>query len=287
MSRLSSTSPMVMGIIEDIDTHLIKPCSFGNFRSNPFDIEELVESIKEKGLLHPILVRPCDGFYDIVAGNRRYIASKKIGLKKITCHVIEVDDKKAFEINLTENIQRKNLNSIEQAHAFKEYLLKFGWGGISDLAKRIGKSISYVDKKIKILELSQDILELVYNQRISASIVEEILPVKEKDRQLEIARLAYTDGLSSRQIRSIVKEANMNQSLYDYNICNRQSIDEIDSKSYRSFDKAIIAIKMAMNKLSTVIGDNEENWIIYELLMQHKSMLHSQIDLLIKQKRKL
>lgn len=294
MGRTLSSSPLVMGIIEDIDTYLIQLSSSSCFRSHTSGVEddcnELVESIKEKGLLHPILVRPKDRYYEVVSGNRRFIAIKKIGLKKVTCHIIEADDKEAYEISLIENIQRKNLNPIEEANAFKEYVFKFGWGGISDLAKRIGKSISYIDKKIRILELPPDILDLIHKQKISASIAEEILPIKEKDKQSEMVRLAYTAGLSSRQVRSLVNDEYTSQSIYDYDICSQEqvrSIYEIDAKSFRTFDKAIIAIKMAMNKLSYIIEDNEENWIMHEILMQHKNMLHSQIDLLIKQKKKL
>jgi ParB family transcriptional regulator, chromosome partitioning protein len=76
-----------------------------------------------------------------------------LGWRKIICHILEIGDKDAFEISLIENIHRKSLDPLEEAEAFKEYVISFGWGGISDLAAKIGKSISYVDRRIRLLRL--------------------------------------------------------------------------------------------------------------------------------------
>ena len=100
-------------------------------------ITELSKSIKEKGLLHFITVRAKGRGYEIVAGNRRYLACKMLGWRKIPCLIVELDDREAFEISLIENIQRRTINPIEEAHAFKNYTLDFGWGGVSDLQCKI------------------------------------------------------------------------------------------------------------------------------------------------------
>ena len=139
------------GIIEDIYAHDLRlsPMYYPSIRSG---ISDLSRSISEKGLLHPLIVREekNEGLYQIIAGNRRYVACKALGWRKIPCNIIEVDnDKEAFEISLIENIQRRTLNPIEEAHAFRIYISDFGWGGISDLANKIGKSVSYVDRRLQ------------------------------------------------------------------------------------------------------------------------------------------
>jgi ParB family transcriptional regulator, chromosome partitioning protein len=287
MSKVFSTSPLIMGVIDDVNISQIRQ-SEHNYRDPLNDIEELVKSIREKGLLQPILVRTKDEHYEIIAGHRRYQACKYLGWRKIICHILEIDDKDAFEISLIENIQRKSLDPLEEAHAFKEYVSNFGWGGMSDLATRIGKSTSYVDRRIRLLDLPIDVLSSTSKSLISTSIAEELLSIKDQSKQSELARLAHENKLSSRQIRELIKDVN-NDSVYDYDelaYSDTQMID-IDKKTQRWFDKSIIALRVAMNKLGSIIEDTEDNWIIYEILMHHKNMLHEQIDLLLKEKNKM
>lgn len=283
---LFSSSPLVMGILEDIEICKIKEKYHDYLLER--DTLDLIDSIRQKGLLHPILVRPKDGYYEIIAGNRRFKACKNIGWRKILCHILEVDDKEAFELSLIENIQRRSISVIEEATAFKDYILRFGWGGISDLAKRVGKSISYVDKRLRLLDLPCDIIDSILKSKLKPSTVEELLPITDKKKQSTIAKLAYRNNLSSRQVRELVRSTD-NDPVYDYDASVQSSItiDQINHRTQRSFNKSIIAIRMAMNKLSSIIEDNENNWMVYEVLMQHKNMLHLQLDILIKEKMKL
>ena len=136
MTKSLSSSNLTAGLIEDIDIYRIKQppeC----YRSSSSNVSELASSIKLKGLLQPIIVRTKrDGYFEMVAGNRRLQACKMIGWRKIICHIVELDDKQAFEISLIENIHRKTLNPIEEAQAFRSYVNDLGWGGISDLAAK-------------------------------------------------------------------------------------------------------------------------------------------------------
>ncbi len=235
------------------------------------------------------MVRNKESHYEIVAGHRRFAVCKKLGWKKIICHIIELDDKDAFEVSLIENIQRKNLNPIEEAEAYKKYILNFGWGGISELASRIGKSPSYIDKRVRLLDLPSKVIDSISNSFISPSTAEELLSIKDKKQQSELANLAKAKSLSSRDIRELIKDVKRN-SVYDYSINNTLgeiSINDIDKKTQRLFDKSIIALRIAMNKLCSIIEETQENWVIYEILMHHKNMLHNEIDLLIKEKMKL
>ncbi|HYY70866.1 MAG TPA: ParB/RepB/Spo0J family partition protein, partial [Nitrososphaeraceae archaeon] len=183
MQRIHSTSNSINGLLDNIDISKIKPFRYSYRRNINEDLNELCYSIKEKGLLHPIIVRMIDDGegYEIVAGTRRYNACKMLGWRKILSHVVELDNKDAFEVSLIENIHSKNLNPIEEARAFQDYVTNYGWGGISDLAARLGKSIGYVDRRIRLLDLPTDVVKSLSAGSLSASIGDELLPLKEKE----------------------------------------------------------------------------------------------------------
>ena len=287
MQKIHSTSNSVIGVLENVDISKIKPFKY-YYRNNLHeDMHELCYSIKEKGLLQPIIVRMTDDSkYEIVAGTRRYNACKMLGWRKILCHVVELDDKDAFEVSLMENIHSKNLNPIDEARAFKDYVSTYGWGGISELATKLGKSASYIDKRIRMLTFPETIIESISNNEIKPSLAEELLPIKEKEHQSKLAELIKKRKLSSRQVRMLKDE--MKNSEHPEEIFDFQSkIVDIDARTQKSFDKAIIAVRVAMNKLASIIEDVEDNWTVYEILMQHKNMLHSQIDILLKEKKKI
>ena len=287
MPKFYSASPVILGVIEDVEVGRIRPSS-SCYRLIQTEMDELICSIKEKGLLQPIVIRSKGKYYEIVAGNRRYKACTTLGWRKIICHVVELTDKEAFEVSLIENMQRRNMDPIEEAHAFKNYVLTFGWGGISELAAKIGKSVSYVDKRIRLLDLPNDILDSIFKFEINKSAAEELLSIRDNHRQSELGQIIREKRLSSRQARELVK--NMEDgSIYDFDEkwTFREKFVDIDRKTQKSFDKSIVALRVAMNTLSTIMEYIEDNWIVYETLMQHKNMLHTQIDLLIKEKRKL
>lgn len=276
---------MIAGIIEDVDIYKIRqPPEY--YRSTSSNLSELANSIRQKGLLQPVIVRTKqEGHFEMVAGNRRLQACKSLGWRKIICHIVELDDKQAFEISLIENIHRKSLNPIEEAHAFRSYVKDFGWGGISDLASKIGKSISYVDKRLKLLDLPPEIIEAVCNSTISTSVAEELSFIDDVSKQLEFVKIANKKKISSRQARILAKEFQESSDFdLDPSIVTTADIYE---RGQRSFDKSITALKIAMDKLATIIEQIGEDWIVYEILMQHKAMLSGQIDLLIKEKKKL
>jgi ParB family transcriptional regulator, chromosome partitioning protein len=287
LSKFHSASPALLGLIEDIEIGKIKQ-SLPSYRFTRTEIDDLVHSINKKGLLQPIVVRSKGEYYEIVAGNRRYKACTALGWRKIVCHIAELDEKEAFEVSLIENIQRKNLEPIEQAHAFKNYVLTFGWGGISELAAKIGKSVSYIDKMIRLLDLPTDILDSISRFEINRSTAEELLSIRDNHKQSKLAKIIRERRLSSRQVRELVKD-NEEGSVYNFDekrIFQKKFVD-VDRMTQKSFDKSILAIRYAMNTLSTIMEYIEDNWIVYETLMHHKNMLHTQIDLLIKEKRKL
>jgi ParB family chromosome partitioning protein len=272
------------GSIEDIN---VLDITFpkNQLRSTIYDLQELAESIKKIGLLQPIIVRTnTSNKFEIVAGNRRFSACKKIGRKKIACHVVECDDKTAFEVSIIENVQRRTLNPIEEGLAFRKYVNEFGWGGVSELAQKLSMSTSHVCKRIKLLELPKDIKELISKSEINVSVGEELIPIADKHTQLKLTELIQEKNLSSRTVRKIVKGVG-NKSI------DKDALYQVASRSdneiiYKSFDKAIIALRISIKKLATIIENLDDKWMFYDILMQHKHVLHQQIDLLIREKRK-
>lgn len=286
MSRLVYHSELVPGSIQDVDIFHIRQSYF--CRSSMDSTLDLSKSIQQKGLLQPIIVRVKDEHFEIVAGNRRYNACRSLGWRKITCYIVELDDKEAFEVSLVENIQRKSLDPIDEAQAFKKYVVDFGWGGITDLSKKIGKSISYITKRIGLLDLPSKVIDSILNSDIPVSIAEELSSIKDPVKQVELVGTILDKHLSLRKTRMHIKAPagcdQMRNTENDFtNVLNFAKNQE---RVLKSFDRSIVVLKVAMMRLGEVIENIEENWIFYEILMQHKRMLHKQIDLLISEKMK-
>ena len=290
-----STTTRLSGIVEDVDTSMIVESEFLLRNAAKDNVKELSRSIIEHGLINPIVVRIKDEFkYEIVAGNRRYIACKNLGYKKMSCHIIELDDKGAFEISLIENIQRKTLHQVEEGQAFHKYISEFGWGGASDLSKKIGKSVSYITRRIRLLELPADVIESITSAEITTSAAEELLAIKDKTKQSEFTKIISDRNLSVKEIRNLLNSkvidigyssGEVNSSFADKNNRNSRKHDKF-------IDKSISILRIAMARLSDLISDMDEdeeaddNWLLHEIMMRHRIMLHQQIDQLIKQKYK-
>lgn len=293
MSKLPSNSLLMSGIIDDINISQIKEGHNPRKQVVVPDVEELAASIQQKGLLQPILVRTiveeAEGYFEIIAGNRRFHACKRLGWNKIPCHIIELDDKQAFEVSLIENLQRKTLGPLDEAIAFKAYVSDFGWGGVSELSLKIGKSISYIIKRIKLLNLPIDIQNSIINHTLDTSTAEELFVIKDKTRQSAVASLVANRRLSLKKTREILKDLKRKDDDYYMDFDSSYKSEYIDhiKVAERSFDKTITTLKIAMNSLREIITNVEDDWILYEVLMQHKNMIHAQIDILIKEKRKL
>ena len=271
------------GLIEDLDVSSMRQSP--NLRSEIIQAYELANSINQKGLLQPIIVRPKEGFFQIVAGNRRFEACKLLGWRKIPCHIMELDDKAAFEVSLIENIQRQTLNPLDEAKAFKTYVDDFGWGGITQIAEKLGKNPSYITKRIKLLDLPSDVRDSIRKSVISPSTAQELFNLG-KIQQSEIAKLIGDKHLSIAKTRSLLRTSRDNWGFEpSENMTFQTTCDIKISKISRSFDKCIIGLKLVMHRIGKVIEDNED-WIMYEILMQHNAMIHSQIDLLLKQKQR-
>ena len=171
-------------------------------------LEELADSIVENGLLQPILVREYGmGRYQIIAGERRFRASKLAGLTEIPSIILDKDDRKVAEIALIENIQREDLNPIEEAMAYRalaeEYQLTQ-----EEVSMKVGKSRSAIANSTRLLDLPEDVLTLVASGELSAGHGRTLLGLKNRDDMLALAEKVIVSDLSVRQLEEEVKRAN-------------------------------------------------------------------------------
>ncbi|WP_306483978.1 ParB/RepB/Spo0J family partition protein [Anaerococcus sp.] len=179
--------------IEKIDIDLIEARS-DQPRKNFENIEELAESIKEYGLLNPIVLSKNDGKYEIIAGERRYRASVYAGLKKIDAIVRDFDQKDIDILSLVENIQREDLSALEEAEAYKKLIDDFSMTQ-EEISKSMGKSRSYIANTIRLLKLNKDETEALADRKISASQARTLLSIKDQD-----ARKKALDGFINKEL---------------------------------------------------------------------------------------
>lgn len=192
-------------VVEQIEMKMIRPSQFAirdKFPKNDSDFETLVNSIREHGLLQPILIRPLEHSFEIVAGHRRFQACRTLRWRFIAAKIRELSDKQAYEVQLTENIQRKSMDPIEEAEAFRRYVVDFGWGGVSELARKIGKSEEYVSHHMQLLKLPEDVREKIANRSLNVSQAIEIAQIP-PGKQTIVMSQAVNENLTVRQIREL------------------------------------------------------------------------------------
>jgi ParB family transcriptional regulator, chromosome partitioning protein len=273
-----------ISVTEKVD---IKKIYLGDqLRQNTQNVTELADSIKKVGLLQPIILRVKNNSnFEVVSGCRRFTACKALGHKTITCVVIDANDKEAFEVSLIENIQRSSLEPLEKAQAFKKYVLESGWGGLTELASNIGRSHSYIIKHIMLLDLPQDIIDLVNSEQLDPSTAQELFPVKDTIKQSEIAKMVISKQLSSKDVRQIVhgiQELDADTTLIRYSQQNKHT-----RRTERSLNKAILVLRIAMSRIGELVEEYGDNWFVHECLMEEKNVIHNQIDILLKKKKRL
>lgn len=168
-------------------------------------IAELAASIREKGLLQPLLVRPSANGYQLIAGERRFRAAQRAGLDRVPISVREADDVEVLELALIENLQRENLNPIEEARAFKRLGDEFHLSQ-EDIAARVGKSRSAVTNSIRLLQLPASILAQLESGELSAGHGRSLLALESPEVQAALAREAAARRLSVRDTEKLVRD---------------------------------------------------------------------------------
>ena len=169
------------------------------------NLEELTNSIKEQGIIQPIVVRPnksMSGKYEIIAGERRWLASQNAGLHEVPVVILDVDDVKSLEFAIVENVQRQDLNPIEEARGYQRLLDDFNYNQ-DKLSKFIGKSRSYIANSLRLLSLPEEILVMVENRNLSAGHARSLIGL---NNALEIAKKIVQKKLSVRQAEILTRQ---------------------------------------------------------------------------------
>lgn len=174
---------------------------------------ELSESIKKHGVIQPIIVRAAGaGLYEIIAGERRWRAAKMANLIEIPVIIIEADDKKTAELSLIENIQRQDLDPIEEASAYMELIDQYGLTQ-EELAERVSKSRSAVANTMRLLDLPDELLALVKQTKLSAGHARALLAIKDRKKMISAANTVIEKGLSVRQTEALAKSINLKKDI--------------------------------------------------------------------------
>lgn len=169
---------------------------------NESQLEELSESIRENGVLQPLLVRKHGAKYEIIAGERRYQASKIAGLTKLPVIVKDVDDQKMLELALIENLQRSDLNPIEEAKGYRQ-LIKASGMTQEALAKAVSKSRSAITNSLRLLDLPEPVQDLMFEGKLTAGHARAILAVPFEDARIKLAEKVVAEGLSVRATENL------------------------------------------------------------------------------------
>lgn len=263
-------------------------------------IKELADSIRQHGLIQPITVRPVDSGFEIVAGHRRYQACKLLRWRVIPTRIRALSDKDAFEIQLIENMHRMTMDPIEEAEAFKAYILDYGWGGVSQLARIISKSEQLVSSRIQLLRLPKEIMEEVAQKKLKPSHALELVNI-EQDKQKLIAGEIIRRDFSVhdlREIRRKIKHGTRIEQIFGFNemwhgdIVEQETRDGISSSS--SYDskweeikllrRVLLVLRISLARLDGIIEEangklrSEERTEVVGDLMQFRLKLHSMID---------
>lgn len=172
-------------------------------------LNELAESIKQFGLLQPILVQDRKDYYEIIAGERRWRAAKIAGLKEVPVIIKNLTEQEIVEISLIENIQRENLNPIEEALAYKKLLNEFHLKQ-EEVAERVSKSRTAVTNSMRLLKLAEEVQKMVVKEEITTGHARALLGIEDEEQQISTAKKIVDEKLSVRDIEKLVK--NMNKS---------------------------------------------------------------------------
>ena len=245
----------------EIEISQIRPNPYQPRRS--FDetkLAELAESIKTHGVFTPILVKVAVQGYELIAGERRLRAAKLAGLKTIPAIIVEFDDQQMMEIALLENIQRQDLNAIEEALGYEKLIQRLNYTQ-EELAKRIGKSREHVANMLRLLKLPQTVQQHVVEGRLSMGHVRALLSLKDPQRMEEVAEKAIALHLSVRAVETMVK--NINQPKVEVKKEKDIHLQAVEKKLQRKFQTKV---KIDQRHIAITYVDQDDLNRILELL---------------------
>ena len=287
-----------VAIEESVNMRSIRPASIPvrTFKSplEGKEIKELAASIRQHGLIQPITVRPVENGFEIVAGHRRFKACKLLRWRVIPAMVRSLSNQDAFEVQLVENIHRMTMDPIEEAEAFKKYILDYGWGGVSQLSRVISKSEQFVSSRIQLLRLPKEIIDNISQNKLKASHAIELVNLSDDDQKF-ITSIIINRNLSVQSIREIVRHVKQGEQVQE--IINQETIDNFNQeandnngnsqltvKQIRLLKKTLLSLRISLTRIDSLIDeanrklDPSGRIEIISKLMQFRLKIHSMID---------
>ncbi len=206
-NNIESENAPILLKLEEIEPNLNQPRT----EFNSEKLKELADSISEHGLISPIIVKPmASGKYKIIAGERRYRASKMAGLSEIPVLVKDIDEEKIMELALVENLQREDLSPLEEAKGYKALVDTYDFTQ-EDVARVIGKSRSYIANTLRLLSLPEYVIESLEKKEISAGHARALLGLEWDDDVKRALKITISQGLNVRQLEELVKKINFKE----------------------------------------------------------------------------
>ena len=208
---------------------------------------ELAESIKQFGVLQPLLVQQKDDYYEIIAGERRWRAAKLANLKEVPVIIKKLTEQEVVEISLIENIQRENLNPIEEAIAYKRLLTEFHLKQ-DEVAERVSKSRTAVTNSMRLLKLDERVQQMVIDDMITTGHARALLGIEDVEKQFATAQKIFDENLSVRETEKLVKKIQNNK---DIPVEKKKVSDPAMEAIYHDLEekmKSILGTKVAINK---------------------------------------
>lgn len=247
----TKTKQVVKEVVKEVDTIDINKIEPNNNQPrknfNEDKIHELAESIKQHGLIEPLIVQKGKkGFYTIIAGERRWRAAREAGVKEIPVVVKDYSDQQVMEIALIENIQREDLNAIEEAEAYDRLIRDFNLKQ-DEVAERVSKSRVAITNSLRLLKLDERVREMIIEDKIKSGHARALLGVSDGDEQYKLAVMIFDNSMSVRETEKMVKKYLADKKKPVKEVREKNTQTELIYKDYEEKLKSVIGTKVNIN----------------------------------------
>lgn len=241
---------------------------------NEDSLEELADSIRQFGILQPLLVEKKKDYYEIVAGERRWRAAKKAGLKEVPVILKALTEQQKLEISLIENIQRENLNPIEEAQAFKRLLNEFNLKQ-DEIAERVSKSRTAVTNSMRLLKLDEKVQQMVIDDMLSVGHARAILGIEDNEKQYATAQKIFDEKMSVRDTEKLVKQYQNGKNEKPKAKVEKDTQQEAIYEDLQEKLKEILGTKVTINKKDSQKGKIEIEYYSMDELNRLVELFHT------------
>ena len=260
--KTGSKNPYLLVSIGDLTQNRFQPRIY----FDEIKIDELAQSIKKNGLIQPIAVRlnKQDG-YEIIAGERRWLAAQKAGLHEVPVIVLDLNDTQSLELAIIENIQREDLNSIEEAKGYDRLIKEFNYNH-EKLSEFMGKSRSHISNTMRLLSLPRDVIKMVEERKLTAG---QVRPLVGRFNALEIAQSIIREKLSARSIENLVKnekEKEVTKSKFNKKTDPNSLLEQRKLEEYLGLNVKVVPKKNNSGKLIIEYNNLDQFEMVFDLL---------------------